>query len=82
MDAGAVIIVSTIATILGRHAGPAAAAIVQELKAQEGNTNTTFGDVMLAVRRRLLADGIPMVLGLTSYGDADWRIGISPGEVK
>lgn len=74
-DAGAVIIVSTIATILGRHAGPAAATIVQELKKQEGNGNATFGDVMLAVRRRLLAAGIPMVLGLTSYGDADWRIG-------
>lgn len=76
-DAGAVIIVSTIATILGRHAGPAAAAIVQELKNQEGNGNATFGDVMLAVRRRLLAAGIPMVLGLTSYGDADWRIGVA-----
>ena len=74
-DAGAVIIVSTIATILGRHAGPAAAAIVQELKKQEGNAEATFGDVMLAVRRRLLAAGVPMVLGLTSYGDADWRIG-------
>jgi hypothetical protein len=74
-DAGAVIIVSTIATILGRHAGPAAAAIVQELKKQEGKAEGTFGDVMLEVRRRLLAAGIPMVLGLTSYGDADWRIG-------
>jgi len=29
---------------------------------------------MLAARRRLLAEGAPMVLGLTSYGDADWRI--------
>lgn len=74
-DAGAVIIVSTIATILGRHAGPAAAAIVQELKKQEGKADATFGDVMLEVRRRLLAAGVPMVLGLTSYGDADWRIG-------
>jgi hypothetical protein len=74
-DAGAVIIVSTIATILGRHAGPAATAIVQELKKQEGDPNATFGKVMLEVKRKLLAAGIPMVLGLTSYGDADWRIG-------
>ncbi|MCA1576096.1 MAG: hypothetical protein LC794_01875 [Acidobacteria bacterium] len=74
-DAGAVIIVSTIATILGRHAGPAAAAIVEELKNHEGNVDATFGDVMLKVRQRLLAKGIPMVLGLTSYGDADYRIG-------
>ena len=80
-DAGAEIIVSTIATILGRHAAPTAAAIVEELKKMENNTNATFGDVMLAVRRRLLAAGIPMVLGLTSYGDADSRIRAEPGEV-
>lgn len=75
-DAGAEIVVSTIGSILGRHAGPAAAAIVQEIKKQEGNPQATFGEVMLAVRRRLLAEGTPMVLGLTSYGDADWRFGI------
>lgn len=80
-DNGAVIIVSTIATILGRQAGPAAAAIVEEIKKQDGNPNATFGDVMLAVRRRLLAEGTPMVLGLTSYGDADWRIGQQTNEV-
>lgn len=79
-DNGAVIIVSTIATILGRHAGSAAAAIVKELKKQEGNVNATFGEVMRAVRRQLLATGTPMVLGLTSYGDADWRIGAEPGD--
>lgn len=80
-DHGAVIIVSTIATILGRQAGPAAAAIVEEIKKQDGNPNATFGDVMLAVRRRLLAEGTPMVLGLTSYGDADWRLGQQTNEV-
>jgi hypothetical protein len=79
-DAGAVIIVSTIATILGRHAGPAAAAIVEELKKHEGNVNATFGEVMRAVRRGLLAKGTPMALGLTSYGDADWRIGAPDGD--
>jgi hypothetical protein len=78
---GAVIIVSTIATILGRQAGPAAAAIVEEIKKQYENPNATFGDVMLAVRRRLLKEGTAMVLGLTSYGDADWRIGRGPNQV-
>ena len=75
-DNGAKIIVSTIATILGRHAGPAAATIVEEIKNHEGKADATFGDVMLKVRQRLLAKGIPMVLGLTSYGDADYRIGV------
>ena len=77
-DAGAVIVVSTIASILGRQAGPAAVAIAQELKKVEGKREATFGEVMLAVRRRLLAEGTPMVLGLTSYGDADWRIEAAP----
>lgn len=71
---GAAIIVSTIATILGRQAGPAAGAIVEELQRVQNNENATFGLAMRTVRRRLLATGTPMILGLTSYGDADWRI--------
>jgi len=72
--AGAAIIVSTTATILGRQAGPVTGVIVEELKRIEDDENATFGQAMLAARRRLLAAGTPMVLGLTSYGDADWRI--------
>lgn len=71
---GAAIIVSTLATILGRHAGPAASVIVDEMKKVQDKQGATFGMVMLAARRRLLAEGVPMVLGLTSYGDADCRI--------
>jgi hypothetical protein len=73
-DAGAAIVVSTIASVLGRHAGPAAAAICEELERGMTEPDATFGAAMLAVRRRLLAEGSPMVLGLTSYGDADWRL--------
>jgi hypothetical protein len=29
---------------------------------------------LLAARRALLAEGMPMALGLTAYGDADWRL--------
>jgi hypothetical protein len=29
---------------------------------------------MLNVRREMLAKGMPMVLALTAYGDADWRL--------
>ena len=35
----------------------------------------TFGVVMRDLRRRILADGELMALCLTSYGDADWRLG-------
>jgi uncharacterized protein (DUF2235 family) len=77
-DAGAAIVVSTIATILGRQAGPAAGVIVEELRRIRDRRDATFGQAMLAARRRLLATGTPMILGLTSYGDADWRIVSAP----
>ena len=73
-DAGAAIVVSTIASVLGRQAGPAAVRIVEEIAKVATEPDPTFGKAMLNARRKLLAAGTPMVLGLTSYGDADWRI--------
>lgn len=68
---GASVVVSTIATILGRHASPATAILV-ELLDQMAAEERTFGDVMLRLRQKLVARATPMALGLTSYGDADW----------
>lgn len=70
-DNGAAVVVSTIATILGRHASPATAILV-ELLDQMADGKSTFGDVMLRLRQKLVAQATPMALGLTSYGDADW----------
>jgi hypothetical protein len=72
--AGAAIIVSTIASILGRQAGPAASLLVEELDRASEQVDVPFGRILLSVRRKLLSQGTPMVLGLTSYGDADWLI--------
>lgn len=74
-DAGAAIVVCTVATILGRQAGPVTQALIEELDNLYGQSDATFGMAMRQLRRRLLAEGTAMVLGLTSYGDADWRIG-------
>lgn len=68
---GAAAVVSTYATILGRHAAPATTELLRELKSQLDNGETRLGDVLVAIRRKLLAQGAPMALGLTSYGDAD-----------
>lgn len=70
-DHGAAVVVSTIATILGRHASPATGALVQLLDRMADGKHT-FGDVMLRLRQKLVATSTPMALGLTSYGDADW----------
>lgn len=71
-DKGAAVVVSTIATILGRHASPAAARLVELLDEEAREGESTFGEVMVRLRRRLLETESPMALGLTAYGDADW----------
>jgi hypothetical protein len=71
LDEGAAVVVSTIATILGRHASPATALLV-DLLDQLADGKHTLGDVMLRLRQTLVAKSTPMALGLTAYGDADW----------
>jgi hypothetical protein len=72
---GAAIVVSTVSTVLGRHVAPVAEEIVSILQRLSQEKTASFGEVMLQLRRQALADGIPMVLSLFAYGDADWRIG-------
>lgn len=71
-DQGAALVVSTIATVLGRHASPAAALLIDLLDQMAAAGDRTFGDVMLRLRQKLVATQTPMALGLTAYGDADW----------
>ena len=72
---GAAIVVSSVSKVLGRHAAPLAAMLVEMLAARADASagDSTFGEAMLAVRRRALLNG-PACLVLKSYGDADWRI--------
>ncbi|MDH5547992.1 MAG: hypothetical protein OEZ43_20635 [Gammaproteobacteria bacterium] len=69
---GAVIVVSTIARILGRQAAPLAAEIIEELANLP--SSTPFGSVLRNVRCRMLEKGTPMVMALTALGDADWEV--------
>jgi hypothetical protein len=71
-DHGAALVVSTIATVLGRHASPATALLIELLDQMSAPGDRTFGDVMLRLRQKLVATQTPMALGLTAYGDADW----------
>jgi hypothetical protein len=70
---GAAIVLSTLTPVLGRHAVPVAQMLLGELK-RAARASGTFGDALLGLRRRALAAGIPMVLSLVAYGDADWRL--------
>ena len=68
---GAAAVVSTYATILGRHAAPATTRLLDELNQRLSERETRLGDILVEIRRKLLAEGAPMALGLTAYGDAD-----------
>jgi len=70
--ARAALVVTTLSTVLGRHAAPIALAFLEELSklAQP----EPFGETALAVRQRLFADGMIAVLTLAIYGDADWLV--------
>ena len=69
---GAKILVATSNLIYGPRAVQLADLLLAKLHELQDGEN--FGDVMLSVRRKALADGNPMVLCLSAYGDADWRL--------
>jgi hypothetical protein len=70
-NSGAAIVLSTGATVLALQAAKVATELVRALSEVPKSGGVTFGDVMLQVRRKLLAKGVPMVLCLSAYGDAD-----------
>ena len=74
MLSGAAIVVASSTLVLGRQATVLAAEFVKAIKNTSKKRKTTFGDVMLAVRRTMLKKGYPMVLSVASWGDADWRM--------
>jgi hypothetical protein len=71
---GASIVLATMSTIRGRHAVTFTENLLQEISSCVDAGNCTFGDALLATRRKLLAQGNPFVLTLTAYGDSEWLI--------
>jgi hypothetical protein len=47
--------------------------LVAEL-AEHAKDGRTIGEAMLDVRRKLVTKGLPMVMALTSYGGAQWKL--------
>jgi hypothetical protein len=72
--ARAEVVVATLTEIFGRHAAPMAQSFADELWAACHDEPVGVGEVMVILRRRKLARGIPAVLALTAFGDADWSI--------
>ena len=72
--AGASIVVATLTDVLGRHAAPLAERLVTLTLANTSGP-VRLGEVMVRLRRQLLAEGLPVVLALAVFGDADWLVG-------
>jgi hypothetical protein len=73
--AGAEVVIATLTEVLGRHASPIASRLVSEIYRNCKHDACGMGEVMLGLRRNLLADGLLPVLALASFGDADWLVG-------
>jgi hypothetical protein len=71
--AGAAIVVGTLATIHASQSARIASEVLEEL-ADDRRAPLRFDEVLLAVKRRLLADGHVEALSLMSYGHSSWRI--------
>lgn len=76
-QAGASVIVSSLASILGRDAVPIAREIVNELSVirTAAESEIALGELMRRIRRTLLAKGHGGILGILCFGDADWVFG-------
>lgn len=75
---GAALVLCTLTTVLGRHVVPIAEKLVEELREELNSSDdhgVLFGDVLLHLRRKALMEGLPIVLCLIAFGDADWRLG-------
>lgn len=72
--AGASIVIATLTDVLGRHAAPLAERLVTLIMANPGRP-VRLGEVMVRLRRQLLAEGLPVVLTLAVFGDGDWLVG-------
>lgn len=80
-DAGAGIVVTANSTIHSLHAVPVAAAMLRALRdVPPAAATRTLGEVMRTVRRQMLAEGNPMVLCLSVFGDADWKLAVHAGD--
>jgi hypothetical protein len=74
LSGGRAVVVSSIASMLGRHAAPTAAALLSRLNDLVLAGPVDVGEAFLRLRRELLLTGDPLMLCLAVYGDADWLL--------
>lgn len=74
-QAGAAVVVSTIATVFGAHAVRVGQAIAAGLMAPSSSPDKSrMGEVIRDAKCAALLDSVPMALCVVAFGDADWRL--------
>ena len=73
-QAGAAVVVSTIATVFGAHAVRVGEAIVARLVQTAEPDKIRIGEAIRDAKRAALLDSVPMALCVVAFGDADWRL--------
>jgi len=71
---GAGIVIGTIATVFGDHAPQMARKLVEGMLPKAGAEAVRLGELMLAIKRESLLEGLLMPLCVVAYGDADWKL--------
>lgn len=71
-QAGAAAVVSTIATVFGRHAVIVGEKIVARLLA--AGSEQRLGEIIRDAKREAMRESVPMALCVVAFGDADWRL--------
>ncbi|MCY1033248.1 hypothetical protein OV207_17470 [Corallococcus sp. BB11-1] len=79
---GSAVVVSSIAELLGRHAAPTTATLLERLSGLARPGPIEVGKAFLRLRQELLAQGDPLVLCLTLYGDTDWKLVAPTGDLE
>lgn len=73
-QAGAAVVVSTIATVFGAHAVRVGESIVSGLVDPEAHKKARIGELIRDAKRAALLGSVPMALCVVAFGDADWRL--------
>lgn len=73
-QAGAAVVVSTIATVFGAHAVRVGALILAGLMGPEASSTPYLGELIRDAKRKALLESVPMALCVVAFGDADWRL--------
>jgi hypothetical protein len=75
-DAGVSIVLAPVAPIRGAEAVQIAKRLAQRLAERLATVEpAAFGDLLPLLRRELLREGRPGVMGLVGFGDGDWLLG-------